>query len=634
MANTCALARQRLAQAVADLRAATTREKAVSAVKAGFLGSINTPLRMMGGNAVSLAFRSLVQHPAETAVDYVRAVAQSAAKGKLSFTPSDYRSVRLALDSEGLKRYAKAFWTGTEPTRGALRTAHDVYAETAGPWKAVREAVIAFSDDLNTRLDAEHIYRTTDYQDNTHYNNPLSNAAVNGVFGIAEALDRPYWRAAHDFSLWMQSKVLAGAEGLKGAELKARAAEIFEHPTDEMAMRAADHANYTTFKNKTPLGNAAQDVKTGLARRADKEIPTDVQGYERTRAEIAKAANGIASFMVELNLPFTGVPSSVAGQSFAIGTGPLSLVRLLSAANRNPAMAARIIAESGTGTAIMALGYHMAQDGALTGPAPTSPSDRAQFDAEGKQAYSVRVGDKQFDIRFAMPVAAPLLAGAALYWSKGETPSARATAGVGSTAKMLTAQTYLQNLNNTIEALQDPVKRGERFVVSQIPMPALLGQVARASDPLERDPKSIPEMLAVKIPGLSRTVNPRVDALGRVQERTLLERASEVISPSRIKETSETPVTREFRRLGISLNKPSPTVTFRGEKMRRTPGAQVTYEQSVGPIMAAELGKLMASPQYQRMDDEIKAKALLRVRDRIHEVYGKRDAMKTIKAGE
>ena len=51
MAKTsCALARARLARRVAELRPAGKIEKATTAVKAGFVGSIVTPMRALAGN--------------------------------------------------------------------------------------------------------------------------------------------------------------------------------------------------------------------------------------------------------------------------------------------------------------------------------------------------------------------------------------------------------------------------------------------------------------------------------------------------------------------------------------------------------------------------------------------------------
>ena len=629
-AGKCAIARERLAQTVNELRHASGREKFVSAMKAGFLGGIVTPLKMAGGNALSLSLRTLAVHPVEAAVDYVRAVAQSAGKGKLSLAPNEYRAVRLALDAEGLGQISRAFVKGMEPTKGALREAGTAFRGGQGAWDSVQKAVTTFTDELNTRLNAEHIYRIEDYQGNTHYSNPLSNAAVNGIFGIAEALDRPFWRAAHDFSLHVQSKTMAAAEGLTGDALKARAAELFDHATDEMAMRATDHANYATFKNKTVLGNIAQDAKTGLARRADAPIPEDVRGYARTKRQAAKFAHGTGSVVTEATLPFTGVPSSVAGQAFSLTTGPLSLVRLISEANRSPARAATVIAEAGVGTSLIAAGYQLAQAGKLTGGMPTSSSELAQFEVEGKQPYSVLIGDKWFDLRFAMPVAAPLMAGASLFWAKGKTPGERASAGAGEVSKMLTNQTYLQNLDNLIEAARAPAKRGERLVAGMVPIPAFVGQVARATDRAERQPGNLAEMLAVRVPGLSHLVPAKQDALGRPLERTGAERLSEVLSPSRIKQTTETPVTRAFRSSGVSLTKPSESVTIGGRKIVRTPAEQAVYAQVVGTAMAGYLDKLIASPQYQAWPQEIRAKALTRVRDAFHEKYGRADAAKKL----
>lgn len=634
MANSCALARERLAKRVAKLRQASSLEKSVKLVKTGFLGSVVTPLKALGGNAVATSFRLLPEHAVRAGADYIQAVGKSAMDRKFTLSPDAYRQVVFSLDREGLGKITRGFKHGMRPTVEAVRAAGAAGRAAPGVWGKVRAAVVTFGDELNLRLDAEQVNRTLEYNE-TSYKNPVTDAVVNSVMGVMEAVDRPYWRAAHDFSLYMQAKVLAGAEGLRGPALAKRAAQYFERPTDEMTFRAVTDANYTTFKNRNFMARLASRIKGGAQQMAEKE-PTAPKGSARYGVEkTAQSGAKVGSYLLETNLPFTGVPSSIAGQSFGLASGPLGLVRLLT--NHDPAAVSRIVSDAALGTTLVAWGYQLARDGNITGAAPVSSTERAQFDAEGKQAWSVRIGGKWFDARFAAPITAPLYAGAALATLKANDPNAsvkdKAMEGMRGTAKMLTQQTYLQNISNIIDALSGESKL-DRLAASQVPIPALSGQIARATDPYERKPDDLLGMLAAKIPGLSQTNPKAVDALGRPQMRTALERASEVLSPSRIKESTETPVTREFARLGISLTLPGAMSSIEGRGFRRNGSEQSAYLQTVGKQLNAYLAQYVASPAYARLPDDEKAALLEKVQDSIHRWYSRQAALTAVQRGE
>lgn len=623
--KSCALARESLAKLVARMRPATGLEKTTSAIKAGFLGSVVTPLKAVGGNAISMAFRTLAEHPTRAAIDYVSAVAKSAVKGKLTLAPHEHRQVVLALDRDGLGVMGKGFWEGTAATREALRDAKKAFGVETGVRARTRAAVVTFVDRMNTRLNAEQVNRTLDYRE-IKYNHPVTDAVVNGVFGVMEAVDRPYWRASFDFSRYMQSKMLAAAEGLKDGALKQRAAELFANPTDEMTLRAVDDANYATFKNKNWLSRRAASLKQAAQQEAERKPRGEPGTYAFNRDRTTQLGAKAGSYLLETNLPFTGVPSAIAGQSLALASGPLSLVRLLG--NRNPAAMSRIVSDATLGSALIATGYKLVLEGRLTGAAPRPGTpERAQWDAEGKQAWSVNVGStepgqaKWIDTRFAAPITAPLYAGAALAKVRRDDPEAekldQAVAVVGATAHMITQQTYLQNVGTLIDAIAEPEKKASRLLASQVPIPAILGQVARATDN-ERAPSSAVEQIKTRIPFLSRTVPPKVDALGRPEQRSIPERLTEVFSPGRLKEGTETAVTREFARLGIQLSLPSKTSRRGDVTVTRDNEEQAWFLSGVGAGKNGYLERYMATEAYRKMTDDQKRRALEAIQTRVH----------------
>lgn len=625
MADSCALARERLVKKVASLRQTSRVEKVTTGIKAGFLASVVTPMKALGGNALSLSYRTLAEHPVRAATDYVLALGRSARAGEFSFSPDQYRQVRFALDADGFGKIGKGLKAGSAPLLESLSAARQASRGAKNPWQAVRHAVQKFGEELSARLDADKtgvIPRTLDYQPTT-YNSPTVNGLVQSVMGIMEAVDRPYWRVAHDFSMHQQSYVMAAAEGLTGKAMKTRAAEYFANPTDEMVARAHGDANYTTFKNKNFLSRLASGMKQGARNAADAEIPANATGVDRATRETKKAGAKVGSYVLETNLPFTGVPSSIAGQSFSLASGPLSLVRLLT--NRDPALTSRIVSDATLGTALIAMGYQLAREGNITGAAPQAGTpERALWDAEGKQAYSVKVGGTWFDSRFAVPVTAPLYAGAALAKAKEEEPDAGPLERVGTagsaTAQMLTQQTYLQNVRALIDAMASPEDKASRLLASQVPIPALVGQVARATDPVERAPDGIAERIKSRIPFLSQTLPPRVDMFGREERRTPLERLTEIASPGRAKVGNETDLTKELRAVGARIPELSKSTTVQGVRTTRAGAEQAALKQEIGPEIEAALRKIIANPDYQKYSNEQKAEWLERAAARIRSV--------------
>jgi len=292
MADSCALAREKLARTVSRMRPAGTLEKATTLIKTGFLGSVVTPLKAVGGNALSLGYRTVLEHPVRAGVDYLHAVAKSALDHNFSLSPDEYRTMRFSLNADGIGRLWSGLKAGAAPTRLAIQDAAGAFKAGTSVRASVRNAVATFADQLNTRLNAEQVNRTLDYRE-IKYQSPVVDAVVNSVMGVMEAVDRPYWRASHDFSLQVQARTLAAAEGLSGESFKARTAQLFSAPTDEMVFRAVDDANYATFKNKNFLSRMGSAVKRGAQQIAEK---APQHGADRWQSRLVSLGNESAVY--------------------------------------------------------------------------------------------------------------------------------------------------------------------------------------------------------------------------------------------------------------------------------------------------------------------------------------------------
>jgi hypothetical protein len=605
-AGSCSLARAKLARGVAELRESGTLEKATTAIKAGFVASIVTPGRALVGNASWGGLRHLVLQPAESAVDCMLSVGKSARTG-FKIQPHEFREVANALDMDGLRAMWSGFKKGGKPVSGAYQAAKGA----GGP---IPKRIAAFVEELSSRLDAEHIANVLDIE-RVKYNNPVSQTLVDGAFATLEAADRPFWKLAFDGSLYMQSKLMAIREGLSGPAQRSRASYYFENPTDEMNLRAADDANYSTFKDRNMMSKGATTVKRFLKGEADRAPDPGATGYTRARQKARQRGGKIAHYAVETNMPFTGVPSSVAAKILQVSPlGFFSPSIFGSQAER-----ARSLATAGVGSAVMAAGFLLAKKGLITQGLPRNPKERAQWDEEGRQPWSVRIGNDWVGLQALGPVASPLFMGAKLHDVRTESPdagvgeqAARVAAGAG---QFFTQQTYLQQLGRLIDAAQDE-KKATSLVASQIPFPALGGQVNRAIDATQRDTRSLGNQILTKIPGLSRFAPEKLSPTGRVVTRSPEERVASVLSPLPIRRATETPLLTEMRRLNVTFGMPPRTITFRGKKGAL--GAQEYREllENAGPRARVALEHLIARPQYATATDEQKAKAMERVIER------------------
>lgn len=598
--TSCALARQRLVSFVEGLRERGVVTKGTTAVKAGYVGSIVTPMRAVVGNASWGGLKHLAIQPTEAAVDYMVALARSAATG-FKVQPHEFREVALMLDRAGVGVMVRGFKKGAGPMREAW---------SAREGDSIGARVASFIEEARLRLDADGAANVIEHERVT-YKHRTTQALVDGAFMVLEALDRPWWKMAFDGSLHMQATVHAIRSGAKGAARKQLIAELFETPTDEMLARATDDANQATFKDRNLMSRTATHLKRGINREAETAptAPKKTTEYALQRSRQIGAKGGQVA--VELNVPFTGVPSSVAYKVLA--TSPLGFFSpnlLFGSAPQR----IRALAQAGVGSALWALGYQLAQDGLVSGLPPETPSDWAQWDAEGRQALSVKIGNTWVGVNSLGPAAIPLIMGAQLRQYRADNPDAalgeQAGAMAATMGRVFSEQAYMTGIRRALEAMDDPESKGTALAVSQIPIPAASGQVARALDPYVRENHTIRQRLTNRIPILSQTNPAKLDPTGQPVRRTPMERVGAAVSPFPLRESKDTPLLAEMRRLGVTFGMPSRTEQIDGRRYPITPDAYRQMVQQMGPEVVAAIEDLLEDPEYLELTDEERAAEL------------------------
>lgn len=182
------------------------------------------------------------------------------------------------------------------------------------------------------------------------------------------------------------------------------------------------------------------------------------------------------------------------------------------------------------GTLFMGAAAYLGQDRVTSG-GPTDPKVKEQLLATGWRPYSVVITNEDGSKRYVPfnrmdPIALPFGIIADIqdaihvlgdgYEENPEVMQAIGALGV-SLAKQFTSRTYLLSLNQALEALSQPDRKGEAFfgnmAASLIPFSSATRQTS--TDPFMRDARSIADKMVQAIPGMSQTLAPKYNWLGQ-----------------------------------------------------------------------------------------------------------------------
>jgi hypothetical protein len=584
---TCLFARSKLAQFTQGLKESSGAEKAGTLVKVGYLASIKTTERNVGGNLTFGLTQFLAQRPLAVGMDYLQAVMRSAAKfGKVP--PSEYRQIANTLNVGGLKRGAYGIRNGIHEAAQLMRTGID-------PSKF---------DNSQLKFDLVE----------TNFKNPVLDRATKFVFNSLEAQDKPFYGFAFQTSLYGRARLMAIREGLSRGKLSPRIDEILENPSEEMILGAHADAQYATFKNRTTLS----DMATSLRQSARSRLAQAEKGH--------KFGPAVASLAMDITIPFTKVASAItmAGVDYS----PFGALKLIAhAMDPDPRIQAQLVqqlSKATIGTGLTMVGYAMYGNGTMTGSAPTEKSQRKIWDAENKQANSIKINGRWRSITWLGPLAIPMLLGANIrrFSSEDEEKSATdiASFGLGSIGKTMTEQSYLQGISNLIGAFSETDSRAASAFAGMIPVPSIVGQIATAVDPTARETHTVREKVQAKIPFASRSLPARLDPFGQEIQKTpggIRGAAESLLDFTNPKTDASTALTRELERLKIGLSAVSPSYQAGGEKIQRSQETIRELTKEIGPEYRNKLEELIRTKSYNEADDEQRGKMLRRAMDQV-----------------
>lgn len=300
------------------------------------------------------------------------------------------------------------------------------------------------------------------------------------------------------------------------------------------------------------------------------------------------------------------------------------------------------LAKGVTGSAIMGIGYILARNGFLTGG--TTGDDRvdAYREMNGKQEYAVKIpGKGTYTLDWASPAAVPLLIGAEFAQDSGELTPGILLDKFRHLSQPVLETTMLQGLNDTLDNISYADSDEKLFALlaggagdfARQFTPAVLGQAARAVDPVrrssygggqsktERDIGYALRSTLNKIPVLSMNNEPYIDQWGREEasldgtddsaEGMFLRGAYNMLSPGYVSAENITPVDEYLQGLYGSTNdshvypeKASSKITVDSDDYYMTPEEKTEYAKTSGQTAYDLIDELRQNSMFLQLPED------------------------------
>lgn len=311
-----------------------------------------------------------------------------------------------------------------------------------------------------------------------------------------------------------------------------------------------------------------------------------------------------------------------------------------------------------TGTGVALLGFALAQSGIIKASGGDDDKKEDFEEGQGKQSYSITIGNHTYSLDWLAPTGIPLFVGAELYslanQKAGGTEEKGASANqlfksatnilnAGATsANPLSEMSMISGLTSALQsygkdnkALENMFLNAGKSYINQF-VPTSLGQVAKtldtkersttstASDPLAKNVDSLANQVKSKIPGLRETLPTKTDTWGNEvnQEGNVTQRFwNNAIAPWNTRQvtTNETDskLSKLYDETGNSSvlpkNSINKTLTIDKQKYRLSNDEYSRLKKMYGETNYNILSDLMKSESFQSLDNDQKSKAVEKV---------------------
>lgn len=459
---------------------------------------------------------------------------------------------------------------------------------------------------LTTGYDARNPLNKYELQNKTVFGQgPVGKAATGytqGVFRALGAADQPFYYATLRSSLRNEALTAAKNQGLRGAKKDAFVNSFLKNPDIGALERATQEAKRSVFANQTALGKAASSLKRG---------------------------HPVGQFAI----PFSQVPSSIATRILErspVGyvNAASDIVKAAQGKGFNQRAFTEKLSNATVGTAgALVVGKVLAQNNMISLGYPQNPKEKSRWQAEGRQPYSVKLGNKWISLNYVQPFGSILAYGAAFSQAQkdGKSLEQSLATATGEASKSLSSQSFLKGVSGIFQAVQDPARSAEQFfeTTAGSVVPNAIRALARSTDPLQRQVNTPLQSIQRGIPGQSEKLLPSQDVFGTDMPRPS-SAANSLLNPLRPSNIRGTDVTAEVDRLhqtdptNTDMDvMPTPlekTQTFGGEQVALTDKQLYSLQKSVGQNVNEVWGAMIATPEYAALTDPEKAAALRKMR--------------------
>lgn len=406
-----------------------------------------------------------------------------------------------------------------------------------------------------------------------------------------------------------RAEVAAGR--LAKEDMSKRIAELVDDPSEAMREIARTAAQERTFTKPAPRGSIVDGI-----------------GNIRRRMNVMGIPFG------HIVLPFINTPANILKYTFSRSPSGLLMrdVQDKLARGGKDAMLAR--AQIGLGTSAVFLGTDYAMNGQMSGVGPSDYSERQALERQGWRPNSVKIGNTWIDHGRFDPFSAWFGMGssfAEIHANMQEGDLDGDVFGIGAQAagamgNAMLSKTYLTGLSDLVTYINDPERYGDNYIerITSAFVPAGVADIRRMVDPQMRDAQSVIDAAKNRIPTLSDELPQSYDLWGRPRSyQSHFGQVYDGLIPFIARKADAEPIDEELSRLRYFPDMPERTLTVPmmdrsvSVSLRRRPDIYQRYVELAGNGadvrrlklfpggMGAKdfLNKMIASPQYDRLDD-------------------------------
>lgn len=429
--------------------------------------------------------------------------------------------------------------------------------------------------------------------------NALVDAYTNTIFRLLGATDRLFNRMAFQSSLSEQASVLANLEGLKGKPRAARIKALLTAPTDEMAERAMDDALVRTFQDETIVGRGLTTIQKSFDPVTQFAVP------------FTKTPGAIATRMAEYT-PLGFLSATVQGTKAVKGIREAvkNAKPVTPELKRMQQAAAEAFGRGVTGTAIMAAGYYLYQNGLASGIIdPDERTKRQTQQLANIPTDGIRIPGTHYWVepsRMGIPAMVMLMGaavGQATDQSEEKGPLSRVGEGLGAYLRIISDQPFFRGLDDLLELRKGAGSTTSRYArnLAGSFIPAGVAALTRATDDKLRQAGTLKETLYSRLPGLSRTLPAQVNQLGEDVNRPSPGFLNNMLSPMRVSEDRMAdPLIGDLYGSGAAIGRLK-------KRKDETSTGYTDRARMVGSVVRQQLEAVRAKPGYATAGAEARA---------------------------